>query len=393
MKSGAPNPARAFFGFRRPDGSVGARNHVIALPVDDISNRACELVAQMIPGVLAIPHAYGRLQYGEDLELHFRTLIGTGANPNVAGVVVIGIEPGWTQRLVDGIAATGKPVKGFSIAGEGDLATAAKAARCASAFLQDASEQQRTECFLHELVVSAKCGESDTTTGCAANPTVGRVFEKLEGIGATMIFGETTELTGGEHIVAARCVDDSVRGEFMAAYQAYNDEILRNKTNDLMESNPTRGNIVGGISTIEEKALGALTKIGRTCTIMGVIGTAQRPNARGLWFMDSSGAGAEMVTACAAAGATIHLFTTGQGNVVGNPILPVLKITANPRTARTMADHIDVDVSALLQRELTLEQAADKVIAEVLRACSGRLTAAEAFGHREFALSRLYRTA
>jgi len=383
----------AFQGYRRANGRVGTRNQVLALPVDDISNRACELIAASVPGVLAIPHAYGRLQFGEDLELHFRTLIGTGANPNVAAVVVVGIEPRWTQRLVAGIAAAGTPVEGFALSGEGDLNAVASASRRARDYLQFASELQREKCFLDEITVAAKCGESDTTTGCASNPTVGRVFERLDALGATLLFGETSELTGGEQILAARCANAGVRDQFLAAYDAYNAEILRYKTGDLLESNPTRGNIEGGISTIEEKALGAITKIGRSCKIVGVVKTAERPPSKGLWFMDSSGAGAEMVTACAAAGAVVQLFTTGQGNVVGNPVLPVIKITGNPKCARTMADHIDVDVSKLLQREMNLDDAADAVMSMLARTCSGRLSAAEALGHREFSLTRLFRSA
>jgi (2R)-sulfolactate sulfo-lyase subunit beta len=379
-------------GFRHPDGQVGVRNHVIVLPLDDVSNRASELVAATVPGVLAIPHAYGRLQFGADLELHFRTLIGTGQNPNVAAVVVIGIEPGWTKRLVDAIAASLKPVAGFSIEGAGDLPVVREAARCAKAFLQDASERDREECHIRELVIAAKCGESDTTTGCASNPVVGRVFEALAACGATLIFGETSELTGAEHIVASRCINDEVAQQFLAAHHDYNSEILRYKTGDLTESNPTMGNIAGGISTIEEKALGAVTKIGRV-NVAGVVRTAERPPRAGLWFMDSSGAGAEMLTACAAGGTAVQLFTTGQGNVIGNPIVPVLKITANFKTAERMADHVDVDVSGILQRRTTLDEASTDVISTLLRTCNGRLTAAEALGHRDFAMTRLFRTA
>jgi (2R)-sulfolactate sulfo-lyase subunit beta len=381
-----------FRGYRRSDGRIGVRNHVVVLPIDDISNRACELVASCVPGVLAMPHAYGRLQFGEDLELHFRTLIGLAANPNVAAAVVVGIEREWTNRVVDAVAAGGKPVRGFALSGAGDLATATAAARVAAEFLQGASESAREPCGMHELVVGAKCGESDTTTGCASNPAVGRVFDRLDEAGATLIFGETSELTGGEHLVAERCIGDEVRSRFVAAYSAYNAEILRCKTNDLLESNPTRGNIAGGITPIEEKAMGAIAKIGH-CKVRGVVGTAERPGGNGLWFMDSSGAGAEMLTACAAAGAVVQLFTTGQGNVVGNPILPVVKITGNPQCARTMADHIDVDVSPMLQRELTLDGAASSILAMLVRTCSGRLTRAEALGHREFSLTRLFRTA
>ena len=167
------NANTTFRGYRRENGRVGVRNHVIILPVDDISNACAEMVGNNIKGTLALPHAYGRLQFGEDLDLHFRTLIGTGSNPNVAAVVVIGIEDGWTKRVVDGIKKTGKPVTGFGIEGTGDLGTIAKAARAAKDYLQWASELQREECPLSDLWVSTKCGESDTTTCLASCPTVG----------------------------------------------------------------------------------------------------------------------------------------------------------------------------------------------------------------------------
>src|SRR3954463_61532 len=169
---------RKVMAYRRANGKVGVRNHVIILPVDDISNACVEKVAAMVPGTLPLPHAYGRLQFGEDLDLHFRTMIGTGANPNVAACIVIGIEPGWTQKIVDGIAKPGKPVAGFSIEGRGDLQTAADAARAAQKFLQNASEHQRTQCDFKELYISVKCGESDTTTGLSSCPAVGNVIDK-----------------------------------------------------------------------------------------------------------------------------------------------------------------------------------------------------------------------
>ncbi|MEL6291377.1 MAG: UxaA family hydrolase, partial [Pseudomonadota bacterium] len=161
-----------FKGYRRENGRVGVRNHVIILPVDDISNAACESVANNIKGTLALPHAYGRLQFGPDLDLHFRTMIGTGANPNVAAVIVIGIEPGWTKRIVDGIAATGKPVTGFSIEQNGDLKTIMDASRQAKEYVHWATELNKEECSISELWVSTKCGESDTTTGLGSCPTV-----------------------------------------------------------------------------------------------------------------------------------------------------------------------------------------------------------------------------
>jgi (2R)-sulfolactate sulfo-lyase subunit beta len=382
-----------FLGFRRENGRVGVRNHVIVLPLDDLSNAAAEAVAHNIKGTLALPHPYGRLQFGADLALHFRTLIGTGCNPNVAAVVVIGIEEGWTRKVVDGIAATGKPVCGFGIEGHGDHETILRASRAAREYVQWASEKQREPCALPELWVSTKCGESDTTSGCGANPAVGNAFDKLHALGGTLCFGETTELTGGEHIVAARCANDAVREKFMSMFNRYQRLIERHKTSDLSESQPTKGNIAGGLTTIEEKALGNIQKIGKRCTVDGVIDKAEIPGHSGLWFMDSSSAAAEMVTLCAAAGFAVHFFPTGQGNVIGNAILPVIKICANPRTVRLMSEHIDVDVSGLLQREMTLDDAGDRLLESMLRTANGRLTAAEALGHREFVLTRLYESA
>jgi (2R)-sulfolactate sulfo-lyase subunit beta len=382
-----------FFGYRRENGRVGVRNHVIILPVDDLSNAAAQAVENNIKGTLALPHPYGRLQFGADLDLHFRTLIGTGSNPNVAAVVVIGIEDGWAKKVADGIAATGKPVSFFGIEGHGDHETVRRASQKAKEYIQWASELKREERPLKDLWVSTKCGESDTTSGCGANPTVGNAFDKLYPHGVTLVFGETTELTGGEHLVAARCRNDAVRKKFQFVFDRYQEVINRHKTSDLSESQPTKGNIAGGLTTIEEKALGNIQKIGRKCMVDGVLDKAETPTGPGLWFMDSSSAAAEMVTLCAAAGYVVHFFPTGQGNVIGNPILPVIKLCANPRTVRTMSEHIDVDVSGLLRKELTPDQAGEKLLESMFRTANGRLTAAEALGHREFVLTRLYESA
>ena len=387
------NQTTTFQGYRRENGRVGVRNHVIVLPLDDLSNASAEAVAHNIKGVMAIPHPYGRLQFGADLDLHFRTLIGAGCNPNVAAVVVIGIEDGWTQKVVDGIKATGKPVVGFGIELHGDHDTIHRASKAAREYVQWASEKQREACDISELWVSTKCGESDTTSGCGANPTVGNAFDKLHPLGSTLCFGETTELTGGEHIVAARCASDAVREQFMFMFNRYQDVINRHKTSDLSDSQPTKGNIAGGLTTIEEKALGNIQKIGKVCTVDGVIDKAEMPTHAGLWFMDSSSAAAEMVTLCAASGFVVHFFPTGQGNVIGNAIVPVIKLCANPRTVRTMSEHIDVDVTGLLQREITLDEAGELALDSMLRTANGRLTAAEALGHREFVLTRLFESA
>jgi (2R)-sulfolactate sulfo-lyase subunit beta len=382
-----------FRGYRRSNGRVGVRNHVIILPVDDLSNAAAQAVENNIKGTMALPHPYGRLQFGADLDLHFRTLIGAGSNPNVAAVVVIGIEEGWTKRVVDGIAASGKPVMGFGIELHGDHDTIMRASKAAKEMVQYATSLEREECPLSDLWVSTKCGESDTTSGCGANPTVGNAFDKLYGLGTTLVFGETSELTGGEQIVAARCANDGVRERFQFMFDRYQDMINRWKTDDLSESQPTKGNIAGGLTTIEEKALGNIQKIGKKCMVDGVLDKAETPTHPGLWFMDSSSAAAEMVTLCAASGFAVHFFPTGQGNVIGNAIVPVIKICANPRTVRTMSEHIDVDVSGILQREQNLDQSGDRLLECMLATANGRWTSAETLGHREFVLTRLFESA
>ncbi len=384
-----------FRGYRRENGRVGVRNHVILLPLDDLSNAACEAVANNIQGTMALPHAYGRLQFGEDLELHFRTLIGTGSNPNVAAVIVIGIEPGWTGRVVEGIRKTGKRVEGFAIEQNGDISTIAAASRVAKEYVQWASELSREECDVGELWMSMKCGESDTTSGLASNPTVGNLTDKMSEWGANLCFGETSELTGAEQDCAARGADDTAGKKFLDTWQAYMDEVIEpHKTSDLSDSQPTKGNIEGGLSTIEEKAFGNLQKIGKKTKFIDVLKPAEEPTkGPGLYFMDTSSAAAECVTLQAAAGYVVHLFPTGQGNIIGNPIEPVIKLTANPRTVRTMGEHVDLDVSGILRREMNLDEAGDALIDITIRTANGRMTAAEALGHREFVMTKLYRSA
>jgi (2R)-sulfolactate sulfo-lyase subunit beta len=323
---------KSIWGYRRENGRVGIRNHVVILPLDDLSNAACQAVAHNIKGTLALPHHYGRLQFGEDLQLHFRTLIGTGCNPNVAAVVVIGIEPGWTGRVVEGIAATGKPVR--------------------------------------------------------------NLIDKMDPLGVTTCFGETSELTGAELVCKERAVSPEIGEKFMKTWSAYNAFIEECKTDDLSESQPTKGNIEGGLTTIEEKAFGNLTKIGKKTKFIDVLEPGETPKGgAGLYFMDTSSAAAECVTLQAAAGFAVHLFPTGQGNVIGNPIEPVIKLTANPRTAREMSEHVDLDVSGILRREMTYDDAGDALIDIMIRTCNGRLTCAEVLGHREFVMTKLYRSA
>jgi (2R)-sulfolactate sulfo-lyase subunit beta len=310
----------------------------------------------------------------------------------VASAIVIGIEPNWTERVASGIAATGKKVESFSIERNGDLNTIAAAARAAAAMVKDDAEFRRVPVQRGELRLSIKCGESDTSSGLASCPTTAQVVDDWVEAGGTVFFGETSELTGGEHLIAQRCADATVRAKFESLYDAYI-EVLNKTGANLLGSQPTQGNIRGGLSTIEEKALGNIAKTG-TKQIVGALESAEEPsNGPGLYFMDTSSAAAECITLMAAAGAVVHLFPTGQGNVIGNPIEPVIKLTANPITAGTMSEHIDLDCSGLSRLEYDLAEAGRRLKAVTDRVVNGRLTCAESLGHREFVLTRLYQSA
>jgi (2R)-sulfolactate sulfo-lyase subunit beta len=382
---------RRLMGYRRGNGAVGSRNMVAILPVDDLSNAAAEGIASLVPGTTALPHAYGRLQFGPDLELTFRTLIGVGANPNIAAVVVIGIEPNWTARVAEGIAKTGKPVFATSIEGKGDLKVIEEASRVAKEYLQDATELVREPVTRADIMLTTKDGESDTTTGLGSCRVTAYLIDRWIDDGGTVIFGETSELTGGEHLIAERCVDDTVRARFQELYDNYIEMIERTGAN-LLGSQPTQGNIAGGLSTIEEKALGNIVKTGSK-PITGALGAAEAPGKNGLYFMDTSSAAAECVTLMTAGGGVVNMFPTGQGNVIGNPVQPVVKISANPKTTESMADHIDADCSDVLTKGTSVEEAGERLIDIVERTFNGRATAAEALGHVEFTMTKLYQSA
>jgi len=377
-----------FRGYERENGRVGTRNYVLVIPLDDLSNSAAIAVENNIFGTRAIPHPYGRLQFGRDLDLTFKTLSGMGRNPNVASAVVIGIEDEWAQKIADSIAETGKRVETISIEGNGDLKTIEKASRITRDMVKEASDRRRKEFDVSNLVVSTKCGESDTTSGLASNPTVGVVFDRLVDEGATVIFGETSELTGAESYVAKKCATPELRQKFQKIFDDYQRDVTKEGA-DLLGSQPTKGNIKGGLSTIEEKAFGNIQKAG-TKPIVGVLDYAEEPKNKGLNFMNTSSAAAEAVTLFSAAGAVIHLFTTGQGNVCGNPILPVIKMTANPKTYRSMTEHFDLDLSGLLNFEYDLKEAGNRLYDLMIKTASGTLTANEILKHYEFALTKLY---
>lgn len=376
-----------FYGYERDDGKVGIRNHVVVIPVDDLSNAAAVGVSQLVRGTIAVPHPYGRLQFGKDLQLLFHNLIGLGKNPNVAAAIVIGIDPSWAQNIADQIAKS-KPAEAFWVEGSGDLKTIEAASKKAKDFVQYASEKSRRTYDLSALTLSIKCGESDTTSGLAANPALGGLVDRLIDEGSTVLFGETSELTGAENLVASKFTDRRAKDKFLSIFNEYT-EIIKGQGIDLLGSQPTEGNIAGGLSTIEEKALGNIQKLGKK-PILDALDYLDNVTGRGLNFVNTSSAAAEALTLFNAKGSVLHFFTTGQGNIVGHPTMPVIKISANPKTVKTMSEHIDVDVSGLLKMSINLGQAVDLMYNMMLKTLNGRLTSSEVLGHVEFSPIKLY---
>jgi (2R)-sulfolactate sulfo-lyase subunit beta len=360
----------------------------VILPVDDVSNAVARAVAARIPGTVPLCHSYGEMQYGEDEELTLRTLTGTGASPNVAAAVVIASEESVVARVAEGIARAGKAVEAFATWDVGDVPTAAGATRAAARMMRDASALLREPVERREVTMSMKCGESDATSALASCPATAWASDTHVGDGGTMLFGETSELTGGAGLLAERCVDAAVRERFLSTYERYVGQIKASGV-DVFGSQPTLANVRGGLSTIEEKAIGNISKTGRS-PVVDVLGSAEQPTRPGLNFMDTSSAAGECVTLMAAGGAVLHLFPCGGGNVVGHPVEPVLKLSANPATIARMSDHVDLDVSGLLRDEYGLGEAGQRLLAAIDATINGRLTCAEALGHRELIVTKLY---
>jgi altronate dehydratase large subunit len=376
-------------GYRRADESFGVRNHVLILPTVICAAGTARAASDRVPGTIAIPNTLGCGQIGRDAEMTFRTLVGFGANPNVFGVVIVGLgcETMRPNAIADSVAQTGKPVELVVIQEAGGTQRATeKAAAAARAMLAEASKQERQPCPVSGLTVALECGGSDPTSGLAANPAVGAAADRLVAQGATVILSETTEIIGAEHILAGRARDPEVARGILALVQDFERAVAATGGN-LRGGNPSPGNIEGGITTLEEKSLGCILKGGSSPPVE-VVAYGVAPRRRGLVIMDSPGADVESLTGMAAAGAHLALFTTGLGTPVGNPVMPVLKITANPRTWERMGDNIDLFAGELLEGRGSVDEAGRRILEELLRVAEGQETKAERFGFGEFAIWR-----
>ncbi len=377
-------------GFRRENGKVGIRNHVVILSAVVCANRVVEMISEQVPGVIPLTHQHGCSQIGRDKEQTVRTLAGIGKNPNVAATLIVGLgcETVQPEDLAKEIGTTGKPVEYLIIQESGGtLNTVGKGAELARKMVADASQVQRAEINLSDIILGTECGGSDTTSGLAANPATGYASDMLVESGATVILSETTELTGTEHVLAKRAGSQEVADSIFSIVDRVEEESKRMGV-DIRGGNPTPGNIEGGLSTIEEKSLGCIYKAG-TKPILEVMEYGETPSQKGLVVMDTPGQDIESISGMIAGGAQLIVFTTGRGTPTGSPIAPVVKICANPSTVKTMVDNIDIDLSEMIDGSKSLEEAGQEIYQEYLQVINGKQTRSEIFGHREFAIARI----
>jgi altronate dehydratase large subunit len=380
-----------FKGYRRPDGQIGVRNHVLVVPTVICSSVVAERIAASVPAVgAALPHLAGCGQLGPDLQVTHETLAAYCRHPNVGAVIVValGCEQVIAQHLAATAKAAGKPAEIVAIQTEGGTVRAtARGVDVARGMAADLARVEREWCGVESLTVAVKCGGSDYTSGLAANPVLGRVADRIVDFGGAIVLGEIAEIMGAEHLLAARATNVEISARLLRVIN----RVEREATSlglDIRGTQPSPGNIRGGLTTIEEKSLGATHKAGERTPLEDVIGYAAPITRKGLTVMDTPGLDVESVTGMVGGGAQVVVFTTGLGTPTGNPVAPVLKITGNARTASTMADNIDLDVSGVIAASETMDAAADRLFDAVLQICCGLNTAAEDLGHREFAIHR-----
>jgi altronate dehydratase large subunit len=380
-----------FWGYRRPDGRVGTRNHVLVVPTVICASVVAERVASEIAPVgAALPHTGGCGQLGPDMRSTHETLAAYCAHPNVGAVLVIalGCEQVVAQHLADAGRKEGKLTGVLAIQSEGGtVRTTERGIEMARSFADQLRSAPREWCNASSLVLSVKCGGSDNTSGLASNPALGRVADHLVELGGAAVLGEIAEIMGAEHLLAARAPNPETAGRLLKVINRVESEAMALGL-DIRGTQPSPGNIRGGLTTIEEKSLGATHKGGEHTPLADVVPYSSRITRKGLTVMDTPGLDVESVTGMVGGGAQVVVFTTGLGTPTGNPIAPVIKITGNARTAQSMRENIDLDVSGVLDDTETLDAAADRLFEEVLTVCSGRETAAERLGHNEFAIHR-----
>lgn len=381
-----------FLGYRRPDGRAGIRNHVLVLPASVCASDTARIIASQVQGAISFSNQNGCAQIGKDLEVTMDIMAGFAANPNVFGTVIVSLGCETCQAGLVGDAIrklTGKPLHTVIIQQEGGtLKAAEKGVRYAKQLVEAASLLRREAIPISELILGTECGGSDPTSGIAANPLTGSLSDRLVALGATSILSETPEFIGAEHLLAKRARTPEIGQRILDIVYRYEDS-LKAVGEEVRKANPTPGNKAGGITTLEEKSLGCIHKGGHA-PVNAVYDYAKQVTEKGLVIMDTPGQDPSSVAGMVAGGAQIVVFTTGRGTPMGNPIVPVLKITGNRDTFASMGDNIDLDASDIIYGPKTMEKLTDELLELVLQTAEGRLTKAESLGINEISVMRLH---
>lgn len=382
-----------FWGYRRAEGRPGIRNHVLILPGCACGSESSRIVASQVRGAVNIVFNTGCSDVADNTAMSQKILTGFACNPNVYGVVIIGLgcETVNHRMLREKIQKmTSKPVVSFGIQEEGGtLKTIEKATRAAREMASQAGLQQKELFDISELFLGIECGGSDATSGIASNPAVGELSDLLVDLGATTMMSESIEWIGGEHVVAKRAITPKIHNQIIEVCKAY-EEHLKAAGQDCRAGQPTPGNKMGGLSTLDEKSLGCIRK-GGTRPIVEVLEQAEKPTKRGALVMDTAGYDISSVTSMVAGGCQAVIFTTGRGTPTGNAIVPVLKVTANEVTFRNMEDNMDVDLSAIVRGEKTYKEMGAELLKDIEDICNGKLTKAEAYGFSDIAIDHVCR--
>ena len=382
-----------FWGYKRKDGRAGIRNHVLILPACACGSESSRIVASQVRGAVSIVFNTGCSDVAANTAMSQKVLTGFACNPNVYGVVIIGLgcETVPHRKLREKIEAmTSKPVVSFGIQEEGGtLKTIEKAVRAAREMVSAAGMQQKERCDISELLLGIECGGSDATSGLASNPAVGDLSDRLVDLGASTMMSESIEWIGGEHVLAKRAATPEIHDQIIRVCEDY-EAHLNAAGQDCRAGQPTPGNKDGGLSTIDEKSLGCIRK-GGTRPIVEVLAQAERPTKRGAIVMDTAGYDISSVTSMVAAGCNVIVFTTGRGTPTGNAIVPVLKVTANAHTYSWMEDNMDVDLSGILCGEESISASGERLLTRIHEVANGRLTKAEAYGFSDIAVDHVCR--
>ncbi|WP_261133578.1 UxaA family hydrolase [Bacillus sp. Marseille-Q3570] len=377
-------------GYRRQDGRIGIRNHVLILPTITCATQAAQRITELVDGTVTFIHQHGCAQVGADYEQTFRTYAGIGKNPNVYGVVVLGLgcETHQARSVADDIRESGKPVEVVSIQDHGGtLSAIAEGAKVAVRMVQEASMEPKVPFDFSELIIGTECGGSDACSGLSANPAVGNVSDMIVDRGGTAILAETTELIGAEHLIAERAVDDQVSKRVYEVIEAMENRAIGMGV-DIRTGNPSPGNVKGGLSTLEEKSLGAATKAG-TRALQELVNYAEQPTKKGLVWMDTPGHDIEQLTGMVAGGAQIVLFTSGRGTPTGSPIAPVIKISTNTTMYERMAENVDLNAGTIIEGKETVDEVGQRIMDEITLTCAGKRTKSEILKQHDFGIWRI----